>query len=106
MNQRDCQLQGHGHNIPSGTEPMKMIGAKGFNCEIWFVEGSKFAISFEGCLAVVSHHKPEKLLEALKSTKLLRTAFYPKLEVLRVYLDEPGIPLRFYMTSRELKRCS
>jgi hypothetical protein len=100
-----CRQQGHGHLIPSGTESMRLAGARKIACEVWFIKDHSFAVYSDEGLITLEHHQPERLIGALMSTNVIMVELAPKLEVIRVHLDQPGIPLRFYMTSGELKPC-
>ena len=101
-----CLKMGRGHKIPSGTEPMRMIGTPKVDCEVWYIKNFDFAVYTEAGLIVLRHHEPERLVGALMSPNVKRIELATKLEVIRVHLDEPGIPRRFYMTSGELRPCS
>ena len=101
----ECRQQGHGHLIPNGTEPFKMAGARKIECEVWFIKDCSFAVYSAEGLITLQHHKPERLIGALMSPNVIMVELAPKLEVIRVHLDQPGIPLRFYMTSGELSEC-
>ena len=101
-----CLKMGRGHKIPSGTEPMRMIGTPKVDCEVWYIKNFDFAVYTEAGLIVLRHHEPERLVGALMSPNVKRIELATKLEVIRVHLDEPAIPRRFYMTSGELKPCS
>ena len=103
---KKCVKMGHGHSVPSGTEPKRMIGARMVSCEVWFIKNFAFAIYSAEGLIILQHHEPERLIGALTSPNFRMAELAPKLEVIRIHLDEPGIPLRFYMTSSELKPCS
>jgi fucose 4-O-acetylase-like acetyltransferase len=84
---------------------MRMVGARKIECEVWFIKNFSFAVySVEGFITL-QHHEPERLIGALMSPNVTMVELTPKLEVIRVHLDQPGIPLRFYMTSRELQAC-
>ncbi len=84
---------------------MRMVGARKIECEVWFIKNFSFAVySVEG-LITLQHHEPEGLIGALMSPNVTMVELTPKLDVIRVHLDQPGIPLRFYMTSGELKPC-
>jgi hypothetical protein len=101
----ECRKMGHGHTIPSGTESMRMVGARKIECEVWFIKDYSFAVYSADGFITLQHHKPERLIAALMSPNVIMVELTPKLEVIRVHLDQPGIPLRFYMTSGELKPC-
>ena len=64
-----------------------------------------FAVYSVQGLITLQHHEPERLIGALMSPNFTMVELTPKLEVIRVHLDQVGIPLRFYMTSGELKPC-
>jgi hypothetical protein len=102
----ECRKQGRGHKIPSGTEPMRMRGAPKVDCEVWYIKDFDFAVYTKDGLIVLRHHEPERLIGALLGPNVKRIELATKLEVIRVHLDEPGIPRRFYMTSGVLSPCS
>ena len=84
---------------------MRLGGARKIECEVWFIKDCSFAVNSAEGFITLQHHKPERLIGALMSPNVTMVELTPKLEVIRVHLDQPGIPLRFYMTSGELKPC-
>jgi hypothetical protein len=62
---------GHGHKIPSGTESMRMVGARKIECEVWFIKDYSFAVYSADGLITLQHHRPERLIAALMSPNVL-----------------------------------
>jgi hypothetical protein len=95
----------HGHGIPSGTMSFQILGAYNAPCKIWYITKNDFGVFYDGIIIVVRHHDSFALRQALSSPYFLQATYIPKRQVIRVWIAQERIPLRFYMTSGELKPC-
>jgi hypothetical protein len=100
-----CSKMMHGHGIPNGTMSFRIMGAYNAPCQVWYINKKDFGVFYDGIITVVRHHDSFALRQALSSPYFLQATFLPKHEVIRVWIAQERIPLRFYMTSGELKPC-
>jgi hypothetical protein len=100
-----CSKMMHGHGIPNGTMSFRIVGAYNSPCQVWYIDKNDFGVFYDGIITVVRHHDSFALRQALSSPYFLQATFLPKHEVIRIWIAQERIPLRFYMTSGELKPC-
>lgn len=100
-----CSKMMRGHGIPNGTMSFRIMGAYNAPCEIWHIKKNDFGVFYDGNFTVVRHHDPFALRQALSSPYFLLAKFLPKHEVIRIWIAEEPIPLRYYMTSGLLEPC-
>ena len=100
-----CSKMNHGHGIPSGTMSFQIAGAYNAPCKIWYINKNDFGVFYDGVIIVVRHHDSFALRQALSSPYFLQATYIPKRQVIRVWIAQERIPLRFYMTSGVLKPC-
>lgn len=100
-----CSKMMRGHGIPTGTMSFRIQGAYNAPCEIWYIDKNDFGVFYDGKMAVVRHHSPSSLKKALSSPYFLLATFLPKHEVIRIWIAQEPIPLRFYVTTGLLEPC-
>jgi hypothetical protein len=100
-----CSKMMQGHGIPNGTMCFRILGAYNAPCQIWYIGKNDFGVFYDGIVIVVRHHDSFALRQALSSPYFLQATYLPKHQVIRVWIAQEHIPLRFYMTSGVLKPC-
>jgi hypothetical protein len=104
--ERNCDISGSGHSVPSGTRAMAPATAAGFQGHVRWLGAERFWVGYDGMTDVWRHHNPERLKAILKDPGLSNVVVKPSYELLVIYIAGVKLPYRFYMTSGVLDDCS
>jgi hypothetical protein len=104
--ERNCDISGSGHSIPSGTRAMAPSGATGFDGQVRWIKSEQFSVTYSQTRHCWRHHNPERLKVILKDPGLLRIEVKPSYELLVIWLAGVKLPYRFYMSEGPLDDCS
>jgi hypothetical protein len=104
--ERQCDISGEGHSIPSGPRAMAPTSAPSFLGKVRWLSNEKFRVTFNQDVRIWRHHDPDRLRAILRDEAIDRIEVKPSFELLVIYLRGVKLPYRFYMTGGQLENCS